>query len=92
MCCTQGLASVAQLTMLTELRIACCNKVTGNGAPHLSTLARLRVLAVQGCVRIGDAALLQLLPHLPRLSSLSVDGCCRVGAPRQSAMAREDQV
>ena len=80
----QALASIAQLTMLTELRIACCNKITSNGTPHLSTLARLRVLAVQGCVRVGDRALLPLLPRLPRLDSLSVDGCLRVGATVQS--------
>ena len=79
----QALASIAQLTMLTELRIACCNKVTGNGTPCLAALSRLQVLALQGCLRIGDGALLQLLPHLPRLSHLNIGGCCRVGAALQ---------
>jgi hypothetical protein len=74
----QALASIAQLTMLTELRVACCNKLTGNGTPRLAALSRLRVLALQGCLRIGDGALLQLLPHLPRLSHLNIGGCCRV--------------
>lgn len=76
----QGVASIGRLTALTELRIACCNKLTGNGTLHLAPLSQLRALALESCVRVGDAALLRLLPHLPRLAELSVLGCCKVRA------------
>lgn len=74
----QALASIGRLAALTELRIASCNKLTVNGTPHLSRLTRLRALALRRCVRVGDAALLRLLPHLPCLVELSVAGCPRV--------------
>lgn len=39
----QALASIGQLTTLTELRIASCNKLTVNGTPHLAGLTRMQV-------------------------------------------------
>jgi len=37
-----------------------------------------QVLALEACARIGDRALLGLLPHLPRLTCFAVTDCCRV--------------